>query len=102
MADPKVVLFTRYVDTMNYLAEQIQGDKRYAHATVLTIHGGLNERQRVAVVLNKFEDMGYADIAEVMGLSQKAVKSLLSRAREAFRATFIALARNLHVELEIA
>lgn len=42
---------------------------------------GLNDRQRVAVLLNKFEDMGYAEIAEVMGLSVKAVKSLLSRAR---------------------
>jgi ERCC4-related helicase len=43
---PKVVVFTRYVDTMRYLAKQIQRDRRYAHATVLTIHGGLNERQR--------------------------------------------------------
>ena len=41
----------------------------------------LNERQRMAVVLNKFEDMNYADIAEVMGLTTKAIKSLLSRAR---------------------
>ena len=46
---------------------------------------GLNERQRVAVVLNKFEDMNYADIAEVMGLTTKAVKSLLSRARTKLR-----------------
>ena len=45
----------------------------------------LNERQKVAVVLNKFEDMNYADIAEVMGLTTKAVKSLLSRARENLR-----------------
>jgi RNA polymerase sigma-70 factor (ECF subfamily) len=42
---------------------------------------GLNERQRMAVILNKFEDMNYAEIAEVMGLTTKAVKSLLSRAR---------------------
>ncbi len=42
---------------------------------------GLNERQRMAVILNKFEDMNYAEIAEVMNLSTKAVKSLLSRAR---------------------
>ena len=34
----------------------------------------------MAVVLNKFEDMNYAEIAEVMGLTTKAVKSLLSRA----------------------
>jgi RNA polymerase sigma-70 factor (ECF subfamily) len=47
---------------------------------------GLNERQRLAVVLNKFEDMNYAEIAEVMGLTTKAVKSLLSRARLNLRA----------------
>lgn len=45
----------------------------------------LNERQRMAVVLNKFEDMNYAEIAEVMGLTTKAVKSLLSRARTNLR-----------------
>ncbi|HEY2787656.1 MAG TPA: sigma-70 family RNA polymerase sigma factor [Fimbriiglobus sp.] len=41
----------------------------------------LNDRQRAAVLLNKFEDMGYAEIAEVMGLTVKGVKSLLNRAR---------------------
>jgi RNA polymerase sigma-70 factor (ECF subfamily) len=46
----------------------------------------LNERQRMAVHLNKFEDMNYAQIAEVMGLTTKAVKSLLSRARANLRA----------------
>ncbi len=46
----------------------------------------LNERQRMAVVLNKFEDMNYAEIAEVMGLTTKAIKSLLSRARTNLRA----------------
>ena len=45
----------------------------------------LNERQRVAIVLNKFEDMNYAEIAEVMELTTKAVKSLLSRARGKLR-----------------
>jgi RNA polymerase sigma-70 factor (ECF subfamily) len=37
------------------------------------------------VVLNKFEDMNYAEIAAVMGLTNKAVKSLLSRARAGLR-----------------
>jgi RNA polymerase sigma-70 factor, ECF subfamily len=46
---------------------------------------GLNERQRAAVLLNKFEEMNYAEIAEVMGLTTKAVKSLLSRARSNLR-----------------
>jgi RNA polymerase sigma-70 factor (ECF subfamily) len=47
---------------------------------------GLNERQRMAVVLNKYEDMSYEEIAEVMGMSTKAVKSLLCRARTNLRA----------------
>ncbi len=45
----------------------------------------LNERQRMAVLLNKFEGMPYADIAEAMELSPQAVKSLLFRARENLR-----------------
>lgn len=45
----------------------------------------LNERQRMAVLLNKFEGLGYADIAVAMNLSPKAVKSLLSRARVSLR-----------------
>jgi RNA polymerase sigma-70 factor (ECF subfamily) len=46
---------------------------------------GLNDRQRMAVLLNKFEDMNYAEIAEAMGLTTKAVKSLLCRARNNLR-----------------
>jgi RNA polymerase sigma-70 factor (ECF subfamily) len=45
----------------------------------------LNERQRLAVVLNKFEDMSYQEISEIMRISTKAVKSLLSRARGELR-----------------
>jgi len=41
----------------------------------------LSERQRMAVLLSKFEHMSYADIAATMDLSTPAVKSLLSRAR---------------------
>jgi len=45
----------------------------------------LNERQRMAVLLNKFEDLGYAEIAGIMGMTESAVKSLLSRARTNLR-----------------
>ena len=45
----------------------------------------LNERQRMAVILNKFEDMSYQEIADIMAISTKAVKSLLSRARTQLR-----------------
>lgn len=42
----------------------------------------LPEKQQVAVVLNKYEGMSYADIAQTLGCSTMAVKSLLARARE--------------------
>jgi len=45
----------------------------------------LNERQRMAILLSKFEGMSYDDIAQTMGLSVQATKSLLSRARESLR-----------------
>jgi RNA polymerase sigma-70 factor (ECF subfamily) len=41
----------------------------------------LNERQRMALLLSKFEGMSYVDIAQSMGMSIQAIKSLLSRAR---------------------
>lgn len=45
----------------------------------------LNERQRMALLLSKFEGMSYDEIAESMNLSTQAVKSLLSRARANLR-----------------
>jgi RNA polymerase sigma-70 factor, ECF subfamily len=45
----------------------------------------LNDRQRMALLLSKFEGMSYAEIAEAMELTIQATKSLLSRARENLR-----------------
>ena len=47
--------------------------------------GTLNERQRLALQLCKFEGMSYAEIGLVMGTTPKAIKSLLARARENLR-----------------
>ncbi|HUU92021.1 MAG TPA: sigma-70 family RNA polymerase sigma factor [Phycisphaerae bacterium] len=42
----------------------------------------LPEKQQVAVILNKYEGMSYADIARTIGCTTMAVKSLLARARD--------------------
>jgi RNA polymerase sigma-70 factor, ECF subfamily len=47
--------------------------------------GILSEDQKMAVLLNKFEEMSYSEIAEVMNRSPAAVKSLLARARNDLR-----------------
>lgn len=41
----------------------------------------LPERQRMAIVLNKYEGQSYEDVAAAMDMSVMAVKSLLTRAR---------------------
>jgi RNA polymerase sigma-70 factor (ECF subfamily) len=46
----------------------------------------LPETQRMAVVLRRYEELSYEDIAEVLKLSVPAVKSLLFRARTELRA----------------
>ena len=46
---------------------------------------GLPEAQRMAVVLRRYEQLSYEEIAEVLGLSVSAVKSLLFRARTSLR-----------------
>lgn len=46
----------------------------------------LPERQRAAILLNKYEGLSYDDTAKAMDLSVVAVKSLLTRARVAIKA----------------
>ncbi len=58
-----------------------QLDKAEMREVVHLAIEALNERQRMAVLLSKFENMSYADIALTMDMSQEAIKSLLSRAR---------------------
>jgi RNA polymerase sigma-70 factor (ECF subfamily) len=45
----------------------------------------LPESQRMAVILSRFEEQSYEEIAEAMEITVAAVKSLLSRARENIR-----------------
>ena len=58
-----------------------QLDSAEMRAVVRQAIGSLGERQRMAVLLHRFEHLSYAEIGEVMDLSPKAIKSLLSRAR---------------------
>lgn len=46
----------------------------------------LPEKQRAAVLMHKYEEMEYSQIAKVLGCSDSAVKSLLFRAYETLRA----------------
>jgi len=62
-----------------------QLDKAELSEVVKIAVAALGERQRMAVLLNKFEHLSYEEIAEVMQQSPSAIKSLLSRARANLR-----------------
>ena len=80
------------VDSANFSLEQLamastgvmpvrKLDKAERAEMVRTAVEALNDRQRMALLLSKFEGLSYQEIADAMGLSIQAVKSLLSRAR---------------------
>ncbi len=60
-------------------------DKAEMRDIVRQAVGALAERQRMAVLLNKFESMSYEEIGEAMSMTPQAIKSLLSRARANLR-----------------
>jgi len=47
----------------------------------------LPERQRMALILAKYEELPYVEIAQVLESSEKAIKSMIHRARETLRVT---------------
>ncbi|MBN1851750.1 MAG: sigma-70 family RNA polymerase sigma factor [Pirellulales bacterium] len=62
-----------------------QLDKAELRTIVQDALDTLGERQRLAVLLNKFEHLSYMEIGKIMGMSTQAIKSLLSRARTNLR-----------------
>lgn len=46
----------------------------------------LPDNQRIAMVLARYHELSFAEIAEVVGSSEKAIKSMIHRARETLRA----------------
>ena len=51
----------------------------------------LPEKQRAAVLLHKYQELDYAEIARILGCSQSALKSLLFRAYETLRVELASL-----------
>ena len=76
----------RLIAEKSALMPSRQFDKSEMQNVVQAALATLNDKQRMAVLLHKFEEMSYADIAAAMEMTPSAVKSLLSRARENLRA----------------
>ncbi len=66
-------------DRLSTEERAVLGDREQ---NLLKVIGRLPEKQRTAILLRSYEGMDYQEIAAVLQVSEKAVKSLLSRARE--------------------
>jgi RNA polymerase sigma-70 factor, ECF subfamily len=55
----------------------------------------LPEKQRAAVLLHKYQELDYGEIAKILGCSESALKSLLFRAYETLRVQLQPLVRPL-------
>ena len=53
--------------------------------TVRAAIAELPDAQRIAIVLARYHSLSFAEIAEVVGSSEKAIKSMIPRARETLR-----------------
>ena len=65
-----------------------QAKRREVRAAI----GALPEKQRAAVLMHKYQDLGYAQISKVLECSESATKSLLFRAYETLRVRLAHLA----------
>lgn len=70
-------------DTRPAVADEVERTQR--DARVRAALARLPERQRSAIILSHYEDCTQAEAAQILGISEGALESLLSRARLALR-----------------
>lgn len=81
--DPETGTTPDLADDSLSAEEQILRRERLA--AIRNVVNALPERQRVAVIMHKYQQMDYREIAGVLKLSESATKSLLFRAYETLR-----------------
>jgi len=63
--------------------QRLESDRRQARLRAALLR--LPRRQRLALVLQRFEGMRYEQIAQILGCSKSSVESMLYRARQALK-----------------
>ncbi len=66
-------------------------EQRETRQQVQQVLNRMSEKYRLCLVLREYQDMSCDEIADVIGVSRAAVKSLLFRAREQFREVYTEL-----------
>ena len=69
----------------NFNHPGVELEQREATGRIFEHINALPSQQKIALLLKTMEGLSQKEVAEVMGISAKAVESLLSRAREQLR-----------------
>lgn len=72
-------------ETAHFDHPGVQFEDKEALERLFAVINQLPGQQKTALILSKIEHLSHKEIAEIMGLSTKAVESLLSRAKENIR-----------------
>jgi len=81
--DDDFPILERFVDPQPTVEQQLV--QRDRERLIRQAVEGLPENQRAAVILHKYQEVDYRQIAAILSVSESAVKSLLFRAYEALR-----------------
>jgi RNA polymerase sigma-70 factor (ECF subfamily) len=88
-------MLERFVDPQPSVEQRLmQGDRERLIRQAVE---ALPENQRAAVILHKYQEVDYRQIAGILSVSESAVKSLLFRAYEALRVSLEPLLREGHL-----
>lgn len=77
--------------TPESLKVEIEFERQRKSKIVRRAINELPKRQRIALVLSKFEGKSYKEIAQIMGISLSSVESLIFRARGALKKKLLSL-----------
>ena len=67
------------------IAPDVRSQQEELEAAIDAAIAALPEKQRLAVVMRRYQETPYEELCEVLGMSLPAVKSLLFRARAELR-----------------
>jgi RNA polymerase sigma-70 factor (ECF subfamily) len=70
-------------------------EKKDTERIVQEAIGKLPERQRTALLLHRYEDLSYQEIAKIMDVTVASVESLLHRAKQALAKNLFSLKKEL-------
>lgn len=83
LGDGEGAIVERFVDTQPSVEERLV--QREREGLIRQAVEALPENQRTAVILHKYQEVDYRQIATILKVSESAVKSLLFRAYETLR-----------------